>query len=104
MNIINDEDDYFSSNVPENITDTNASIDSSSPITIMPELLVDTAIEISETDAVQTSSSQSNISFAQKGGTLKKMKVEGMSYGISFEFIMKSSIKFMHFVFCAKKM
>ena len=48
-----------SSNVPEYITDTNISIDSSSPITIMPELSVDggTKNTATEADAFKTSSS-----------------------------------------------
>jgi hypothetical protein len=66
----NNDDDHFPSSAPENITDTNRSIDSSSPITIMPELLVDVGNESTETDDIQTFLSQSILSSAEKGGTL----------------------------------
>jgi hypothetical protein len=69
MNSTNDDDDYFLSNAPENITDTNTSINSSFPIIIMPELLI---IKGTEADAIQTSSSLSILSLAEKGDTLKR--------------------------------
>lgn len=50
MKSTSNDDDHFPSCAPENVTDNNISIYSSSPLTIMPELLVDVGIESTETE------------------------------------------------------
>jgi hypothetical protein len=75
MKSTNDDDDYFLSNAPENITDTNTSINSSFPIIIMPELLI---IKGPETDAIQHLHPSLFFLLQKKVTHFKEMKVEGM--------------------------